>query len=207
MRFIGAGSRPGQPHVDHDLVFTVPNLLTVLRFMGVPLFIWLVLAQKEYGFAVLVLAIMGSTDWVDGYVARRFNQASKLGRVMDPIADRLALLSVAVTLVIAGVVQWWYLAALVIPDAVLLTMSLFYFHSHPDLPVSRIGKARTGLLLLGTPLLVLSKLDIPSAAACFVAAWIVLGLGLIGHWVAAYNYFWAIRRKGTMLTADDGGDS
>lgn len=207
MRFIGAGSRPGQPHVDHDLVFTVPNLLTVLRFMGVPLFIWLVLAEQEYGFAVLVLAIMGSTDWVDGYVARRFNQASKLGRVLDPIADRLALLSVAVTLVVAGVLQWWYLAALVIPDAVLLAMSLFYFHSHPDLPVSMIGKARTALLLLGTPLLVLSKLDIPYASAYFVVAWIVLGLGLIGHWVAAYNYFWAIRRKGKMLAADDGGDS
>lgn len=207
MRFIGAGSRPGQPHVDHDLVFTVPNLLTVLRFMGVPLFIWLVLAEQEYGFAVLVLAIMGSTDWVDGYVARRFNQASKLGRVLDPVADRLALLSVAVTLVVAGVLQWWYLAALVIPDAVLLAMSLFYFHSHPDLPVSMIGKARTALLLLGTPLLVLSKLDIPYARAYFVVAWIVLGLGLIGHWVAAYNYFWAIRRKGKMLAADDGGDS
>lgn len=207
MRFIGAGSRPGQPHVDHDLVFTVPNLLTVLRFMGVPLFIWLVLAEKEYGFAVLVLAIMGSTDWVDGYVARRFNQASKLGRVMDPIADRLALLSVAVTLVIAGVLQWWYLAALVIPDAVLLAMSLYYFHSHPDLPVSMIGKTRTALLLLGTPLLVLSKLDIPYAGVYFVVAWIVLGLGLIGHWVAAYNYFWAIRRKGEMLAPDDGEDS
>ena len=207
MRFIGAGSRPGQPHVDHDLVFTVPNLLTVLRFMGVPLFIWLVLAEKEYGFAVLVLAIMGSTDWVDGYVARRFNQASKLGRVMDPIADRLALLSVAVTLVVAGVLQWWYLAALVIPDAVLLAMSLYYFHSHPDLPVSMIGKTRTALLLLGTPLLVLSKLDIPYAGVYFVVAWIVLGLGLIGHWVAAYNYFWAIRRKGKMLAADDGEGS
>lgn len=206
MRFIGAGSRPGQPHVDRDLVFTVPNLLTVLRFMGVPLFIWLVLAQREYGIAVLVLAVMGSTDWVDGYIARRFNQASKLGRILDPVADRLALIAVAVTLVIAGVVDWWYLAALVLPDAVLLSMSLFYFHSHPDLPVSLIGKTRTGLLLLGTPLLLLSKLDIPSADAWFVAAWIVLGLGLVGHWVAAYDYFWAIRRKGKML-ADNGGGS
>ena len=116
-------------------------------------------------------------------------------------------IAVAVTLVIAGVVHWWYLAALVIPDAVLLAMSLFYFHGHPDLPVSLVGKARTGLLLLGTPLLVLSKLDLPSADAFFVAAWIVLGLGLLGHWVAAYNYFWAIRRKGKMLAADDGGGS
>lgn len=205
MRFIGAGSRPGRPQVDHDLVFTIPNALTVLRFMGVPLFIWLVLAQKQYGFAVLVLAVMAGTDWVDGYVARRFDQASKLGRVMDPIADRLALIAVAVTLVIAGVVHWVYLAALVVPDAVLLVLTLSYFHGHPDLPVSRIGKIRTGLLLVGTPLLVLSRLDVPSADALYVAAWTVLGLGLAGHWIAAYNYFWAILRKGRMQSHHDGG--
>lgn len=207
MRFIGAGSRPGRPPVDHDLVFTVPNLLTVLRFMGVPLFIWLVLAEKEYGFAVLVLAVMAGTDWVDGYVARRFDQASKLGRVMDPLADRLALIAVAVTLVIAGVVHWLYLAALVVPDAVLLVLTLFYFHGHPDLPVSRIGKIRTGLLLLGTPMLVLSRLDVPLAGVLYVAAWVVLGLGLAGHWIAAYNYFWAILRKGRMQSHHDGGTS
>lgn len=205
MRFIGAGARPGRPQIDHDRVFTVPNALTVLRFMGVPLFIWLVLAQKDYWFAVVVLVVMAGSDWIDGYVARRFDQASKLGRIMDPLADRLALIAVAVTLVIAGVVHWLYLAALVVPDAVLLVLTLFYFHGHPDLPVSRIGKVRTGLLLLGTPMLVLSRLDIPLAQPLYIAAWIVLGLGLAGHWIAAYNYFWAILRKGRMQTEYDGG--
>lgn len=204
MRFIGAGARPGRPQIDHDRVFTIPNVLTVLRFMGVPLFVWLVLAQKEYGIAVVVLVVMAATDWIDGYVARRFDQSSKLGRVLDPLADRLALIAVAVTLVIAGVVHWLYLAALLVPDAILLVLTLFYFHGHPDLPVSRIGKVRTGLLLLGTPLLVLSRLDIPLAGPLYVVAWIVLGLGLVGHWIAAYNYFWAILRKGRMLTQDGG---
>jgi cardiolipin synthase len=207
MKFIGAGSGPGRPQVDHDRVVTIPNLLTVVRFMGVPLFVWLVLAQKEYGAAVVVLAVMGSTDWIDGYVARRFDQASKLGRVLDPIADRLALIAVAVTLVIAGVVHWLYLAALVIPDAVLLVLTLSFFGGHPDLPVSVVGKVRTGLLLLGTPLLVLSRLDTPFSGELLVAAWIVLGLGLIGHWIAAYNYFWAILRKGRMQQDHDGGAS
>lgn len=207
MKFIGAGSRPGRPQVDHDRVFTIPNLLTVARFMGVPLFVWLVLAQKEYGAAVVVLAVMGCTDWIDGYVARRFDQASKLGRVLDPIADRLALIAVAVTLVIAGVVHWLYLAALVIPDAILLVLTLSFFGGHPDLPVSAVGKVRTGLLLLGTPLLVLSRLDTAFSGELLVAAWIVLGLGLIGHWIAAYNYFWAILRKGRMQQDHDGGAS
>jgi cardiolipin synthase len=141
MRLIGAGSHPDRPQVDHDLIFTVPNILTVLRFMGVPLFVWLVLSEQEYGFAVLVLVIMGSTDWVDGYIARRFDQTSKLGRILDPMADRAALLAVAFTLAIAGVVQWWYLAALLVPDAILAVASLIYFRSHPDLPVSIIGKS------------------------------------------------------------------
>ncbi|MFJ4209940.1 CDP-alcohol phosphatidyltransferase family protein [Paenarthrobacter sp. NPDC089675] len=206
MRLIGAGSRADRPQVDHDLIFTVPNVLTVLRFMGVPLFVWLVLSQREYGFAVLVLVIMGSTDWVDGYIARRFDQTSKLGRVLDPMADRAALIAVAVTLAIAGVVQWWYLAALVVPDAILAIASLIYFRSHPDLPVSIIGKIRTALLLVGTPLLVLSKLQVPLADVCFAAAWTFLTLGLVGHWIAAWNYFWAILRKGKELQSDGGGN-
>jgi cardiolipin synthase len=203
VRFIGAGARSDRPQIDHDRVFTVPNALTVLRFMGVPLFIWLVLAQKEYGVAVVVLAVMAGSDWIDGYVARRFDQATKLGRVMDPLADRLALIAVAVTLVIAGVVHWLYLVALLVPDAVLLALTLSFFRGHPDLPVSRIGKVRTGLLLLGTPLLVLSRLDSPFGGPLFLAAWIVLGLGLVGHWIAAYNYCWAILRKGRMQSHQD----
>lgn len=205
MKFIGAGARPGQVH--RDTVFTIPNLLTVVRFLGVPLFVWLVLGQKEYGYAALVLAIMGSTDWVDGYIARRFNQLSNLGRILDPMADRLSLIAVAVTLVVAGVLQWWYLTALLVPDAILLSVSLFYFRGHPDLPVSRIGKIRTALLLLGTPLLVLSKLPIPATEVYAVVAWILLGLGLVGHWIAGYNYFRAIIRKGKSLKDgdDDGG--
>ena len=121
MRLIGAGSRSGRPVVDHDRIFTIPNLLTVVRFLGVPLFVWLVLAKEEYGWGVVVLAVMGSTDWVDGYIARRFDQTSKLGRILDPVADRIALITVAITLVIANVAPWWLLAVLVIPDAVLTT--------------------------------------------------------------------------------------
>ena len=206
MKFIGAGARPGRPQVDHDRVVTIPNLLTVVRFMGVPLFIWLVLAQKEYWAGVVVLAVMAGTDWIDGYIARRFDQASKLGRVLDPIADRLALLAVAFTLVIAGVVPWLSLAALVIPDAVLLVLTLSLFHGHPDLPVSVVGKVRTGLLLLGTPLLLLSRLDTGMSATLLTAAWVVLGLGLVGHWIAAYNYFWAMLRKGREQQQHEGGN-
>jgi cardiolipin synthase len=70
-----------------------------------------------------------------------------------------------------------------------------------------VGKVRTGLLLLGTPMLVLSRLDTGFSHALFIGAWIVLGLGLVGHWIAAYNYVWAMLRKGRARTTSDGGTS
>jgi cardiolipin synthase len=206
VRLFDAGARPGRGQTETDAVLTLPNVITILRFLGVPLFMWLVLGPREYGWAVVVLAVMGSTDWVDGYVARRLGQTSTLGRVLDPAADRLALLAVALTLVLAGVVQWWYLAALLVPDVALGIASLFYFHSHPDLPVSKVGKVRTALLLVGTPLLVLSRLAVPGAAVYSVAAWALLVLGLLGHWVAAVNYFRAIVAKGRPVRKGRLGD-
>ncbi|MDQ0259758.1 CDP-alcohol phosphatidyltransferase family protein [Sinomonas atrocyanea] len=206
MRLFDAGAHPGRGQTETDAVLTLPNVITILRFLGVPLFMWLVLGPREYGWAVVVLAVMGSTDWVDGYVARRLGQTSTLGRVLDPAADRLALLAVALTLVLAGVVQWWYLAALLVPDVALGLASLFYFHSHPDLPVSKVGKVRTALLLVGTPLLVLSRLAVPGASVYSVAAWALLVLGLLGHWVAAVNYFRAIVAKGRPVRKGRLGD-
>ncbi len=195
MRLIGAGTRQGASPTDHEVVFTVPNALTVLRFLGVPLFMWLVLAREQYGYGVLVLAIMAGTDWVDGYVARRFDQMSKLGRVLDPIADRLALTAVALTLVIAGIAPWWLLAALVIPDAILLVLCIAFFRWHPDLPVSILGKVRMAALLLGTPLLLLAKAVGSAPNALQVVAWIFLLIGLVGHLIAAVSYLRAIVKK------------
>ncbi|WP_285726558.1 CDP-alcohol phosphatidyltransferase family protein [Psychromicrobium xiongbiense] len=195
MKLIGAGSRPGQPLVSHDRILTVPNMLTVIRFLGVPLFVWLVLAERQYGWGVVVLVVMGGTDWVDGYVARRFDQASRLGRVLDPLSDRIALIAVAITLVIAEVAPWWLLAVIVIPDAVLTATSLLFFRWHPDLPVSIIGKLRTAALLIGTPLLLLAKAISDAPNPLTYVAWTVIGLGVAGHLIAAYNYFWAIVRK------------
>jgi cardiolipin synthase len=206
MRLFNAGARPSGEHPETDAVLTLPNVITILRFLGVPLFMWLVLAQREYGWSVVVLAVMGSTDWVDGYVARRLGQVSTLGRVLDPAADRLALLAVALTLVLAGVVQWWYLAALLVPDLALGTASLFYFHSHPDLPVSKVGKVRTALLLVGTPLLVLAKLPVPGAVVYGTIAWMFLAAGLLGHWIAAVNYYRAIVAKGRPVRVSRLGD-
>ena len=72
-----------------DRVLTIPNALSFLRLLGVPLFLWLILGPEEDGWALLVLAISGFTDWADGQIARRMNQTTRLGQMLDPVADRL----------------------------------------------------------------------------------------------------------------------
>ncbi|MFI5084655.1 MAG: CDP-alcohol phosphatidyltransferase family protein [Actinomycetales bacterium] len=209
MRLIGAGTREGKQTV-HDAVLTVPNIITVVRFLGVPLFVWLLLGRQEYGWAVIVLILIGGTDWVDGYVARRFDQASKLGTIMDPVADRVALFVVAISLVVAGIAPWWLVAVLIVPDALLLAVALTVFNWRPNLPVSRIGKVRTALLLAGTPLLLLARVVSAEPNPLYVAAWVLLAAAIAGHLVAAVNYFRAIMaarrgRAGPIGAGDDDG--
>ena len=187
IRLIGAGTRPGRTLTVVDTFWTVPNLITVLRFLGVPLFVAFIV-REDYGPAFITLVVVGSTDWVDGYLARRLNQVSRVGQWLDPVADRLALIVVAVTFVVNGIAPAWLVLSIVIPDAILIVNALVLFHGSPDLPVSNVGKIRTALLLLGAPLLLLQR--VPG----FDYSWLsttgnaVLLLGCVGHLIAAVGY-------------------
>lgn len=86
-------------------IVTVPNLITLVRLVCVPVFVWLLSDDHDLAAAAL-LAVLGASDWVDGWIARRFDQGSNLGKVMDPVADRVLLLTAAVALVIDGAVPW-----------------------------------------------------------------------------------------------------
>lgn len=195
MRFMHRGVQPAEGLAEHDRILTVPNIFTAARFLITPLFVWLVLAQEQYAWGVAVLVVMGSTDWVDGYLARRLGQGSWLGRILDPLADRITLITVAVTIVIAGIAPWWLLGVLVLPDVILVVTSLLLFHWHPDLPVSLVGKLRTAALLVGTPLLLLARAISVEPNLLTWIAWVFISVGIVGHLVAAYQYFWAILGK------------
>ena len=78
-----------QTEVQTDRVLTVPNVLSALRLLGVPLFLWLILVPQADGWAILLLAVSGFTDWLDGYLARKWNQISRVGQLLDPVADRV----------------------------------------------------------------------------------------------------------------------
>ncbi|MGJ9401730.1 CDP-alcohol phosphatidyltransferase family protein [Arthrobacter sp. KK5.5] len=198
MRFIGAGQRDDVVYRELRTFWTVPNLITVGRFLLVPVFVWLV-AVQDFGWATVILVVLGATDWVDGYLARRLNQVSTVGKWLDPLADRLALITVAATFVIAGIAPAWLVYAIVVPDIVLIANAMLLFGGSPNLPVSNLGKIRTALLLVGTPLLLLDRVDGIAAPALGVVATAVLAVGCLLHVIAAIGYLIAARRKANAL--------
>lgn len=139
-------------------VLTVPNALSLLRLVGVPVFLWLLLRLHADGWAAIVLVVAGLTDYLDGQIARRFNAFSRLGQLLDPLADRLYILATLVGLVLRDGIPWWWALVLVGRDAVLGVTTLPYLHRHGygPLPVHFLGKAATFNLLVAFPLLLLA---------------------------------------------------
>jgi cardiolipin synthase len=140
-----------------DRVWTLPNALSVLRLLGVPLFLWLLLGPEADGWAVVVLMVSGFTDWLDGKLARWLHQSSKLGALLDPAADRLYIVCTLVALALRGIVPLWVVAVLLGRDLVLGAMLLLLRrYGYPPLQVHYLGKAATLLLLYAFPGLLLA---------------------------------------------------
>ena len=155
-----------------DRVWTVPNALSVLRLLGVPLFLWLLLGPHADGWAVVVLMVSGVTDWLDGKLARSLGQSSRLGALLDPAADRLYIVATLVAFVLRDVVPLWVVAVLVGRELVLgLALLLLRAHGYPPLQVHYLGKAATFLLLYAFPILLLAQGDGPVAAVAAPVAW------------------------------------
>jgi cardiolipin synthase (CMP-forming) len=149
-----------------DRIWTVPNALSVLRLLGVPLFLWLLLGPHADGWAVVVLALSGVTDWADGKIARWLDQGSRLGALLDPAADRLYIVSALIALALRNVVPLWLVAVLLGREAVLGIMLLVLRHyGYPPLQVHYLGKAATFLLLYAFPTLLLAASSEGTVAA------------------------------------------
>jgi cardiolipin synthase len=168
-----------------DRVLTIPNALSVLRLLGVPLFLWLILGPEHDGWAIVVLMVAGFTDWADGQIARRMNQTSELGQLLDPVADRLYILATVFGLAMRDIIPWWLAIALPLRDLLLtLTLPILKRRGYTALPVHFLGKAATFNLLYAFPLLLLGDGDstLNLLARVFGWAFVVWGLGL---------YYWA----------------
>jgi cardiolipin synthase (CMP-forming) len=145
-----------EPEQASDRVLTVPNALSFLRLLGVPLFLWLALGPKADGWAIVVLGVGSFTDWLDGKLARLLHQTSRLGQLLDPAADRLYIFATVLALSLRHIMPWWLAIVLVARDVVLAGfLPVLRRHGYGPLPVHYLGKAATFNLLYALPLLLL----------------------------------------------------
>jgi cardiolipin synthase (CMP-forming) len=172
-----------------DRVWTVPNVLSMLRLLGVPLFLWLLLGPEADGWAIVLLALAGISDWADGKIARALDQRSQLGTLLDPAADRLYIVATLVALALREVVPLWLVALLVGREVVLAGVLLVLRrHGYPALQVHYLGKAATFILLYAFPLLLLAHGDNPVSEVAAPLAWALTAWGTVLYLVAGALY-------------------
>ena len=178
-----------------DRILTIPNILSFVRLLGVPLFLWLVLGPQADGWALVVLMVSGVTDYLDGKLARSLNQSTRLGQVLDPVADRLYILAVVVGLAMRDIIPVWLAVLLPLRDVFLWCLVPFLrTRGYSALPVHFLGKAATANLLYAFPLLLLGDGQgvVPTLADVFGWAFAIWGTGL--YWWGGVLYAWQVRK-------------
>ncbi|HEX3751200.1 MAG TPA: CDP-alcohol phosphatidyltransferase family protein [Streptosporangiaceae bacterium] len=171
-------------------MLTIPNGLSVLRLIGVPVFLWLVLGPHQDAWAVALLIASAATDWLDGKIARAFNQQSKLGEALDPAADRLYIAATLVALAIRNIIPWWLVALLAVRELIvagalgLLKRKLGF----GTLQVSFVGKTATLCLLYAFPLLLLGTYAGNLGEITRILGWAFAVWGTALYWWAAALY-------------------
>ena len=181
---------------------TVPNALSVVRLAGVPLFLWLLLGPRADGWALIVLVASGITDWLDGRLARALDQYSRLGELLDPLADRLYTVATLLAFLIRGIVPWWVLALIIGRDLVVaLALPLLRRKGYLAFPVLYIGKAATLNLLYAFPLLLLAQMDWPGAWIAQPVAYAFTAWGIALHlWSGALYLIQLVRSPVAAIT-------
>lgn len=170
-------------------VLTVPNVISFLRICSIP-YLAVLIAQHKMWSALIVLAIAALSDCIDGYIARTFNQVSKLGQILDPIADRLLIVCSTLALAFAKIIPWWALALVVLRDAIMaILIVILAQYDYGPLPVNFMGKTGTALLMVTIVLFMIvfaiaaEPMLILYAAAIACAIW-----GITLYWFAGILY-------------------
>lgn len=181
--------------VQSDRVLTLPNILSALRLLGVPVFLWLILVPEADGWAIVLLVVSGFTDWLDGYLARRWNQITRVGQLLDPIADRLYILATLIGLLLRGIVPWWFVVILLSRDVVMAgVLWVLKRRDVVGLPVHFLGKAATFNLLYAFPLLLIGDGATWWAEPAKIFGWAFAVWGTALYWWAAVLYIGQARR-------------
>jgi cardiolipin synthase len=169
---------------------TIPNALTALRGLGVPLFIWLALDKQADGWAVFVLAIGGITDYLDGKLARMWHQTSRFGELADPAIDRVYILATLIVLYLRDALPLWVIVVLLGRDLILALVTIALTRKGlPPLQVTYIGKAATFNLLYAFPLLLLALNDSAAGTVAFIFGWAFAIWGVALYTFTGVSYF------------------
>ena len=171
-------------------MLTIPNALTFLRFLGIPLFLYLALSLESDGWAIAVLAIGGATDYFDGKLARAWGQTSRFGEIADPTIDRLYILAVLIALYLREAIPLWLIALLLGRDLILGILSLWLAATkQPLIEVTYLGKAATFNLLYAFPFLLLALADSWLGNIAFVLGWAFAIWGISLYFYTGIQYF------------------
>jgi CDP-diacylglycerol--glycerol-3-phosphate 3-phosphatidyltransferase len=177
-----------------DRVLTVPNVLSAIRLLLIPVFVYVLLVEHANAWAVGILMFSGISDWADGKIARMLNQSSRLGVLLDPAVDRLYMVAVPITMAAGGLLPWWFVITLLVRDGLLAcTLPSLRSRGLSALPVTYLGKAATFALMSGFPLVLLGQWHALWSRVIGACGWGFLIWGL-------YMYLWAFVLYGVQMT-------
>ena len=169
--------------------WTVPNLISLLRLLCIPLFVWVLFGKDDRWAAALLLGALGATDWIDGWIARRWNQVSELGKILDPTADRLMLLVGVLAIMIDGSVAIWIGVLALVREALVAIVALVLGAlGARKIDVTWWGKTGTFLLMFAFPFFLAGTSDIGIASTFNVLGWLCIIPGLPIHYYSAFGY-------------------
>jgi len=174
-------------------ILTVPNVVSAIRIALVPVFLWLMFGPNHYAAAGWLLGAIAATDWVDGFLARRLDQVSELGKLLDPIADRFAVASGVLAGWITGTIPWWFALALIVREStVSLAAMILAARTGEKIAVRRLGKAATFGVYVAVPNFIIE------AGTGYVfhywVSWVFGVPGLILYYAVLFQYFGDVRR-------------
>jgi cardiolipin synthase len=170
-------------------VLTVPNLISFVRIALIPVFVAMIVDEDTTAAGIIVFSVVVATDWVDGTIARRTGQVSHLGKVLDPVADRLAIAAGLIALVVRGLFPWWAAGAILVRDVLVLAVgALAVSRRRVRIDVRWIGKIATFSLMAAIPWISWGNLDLPLSEAATVAGWIAFSVGIVEYYLAAVAY-------------------
>lgn len=179
----GSGTGPGL----FDNLWTIPNLFTLARLCCLPLFLWMLFGKDNRAGAAWLLAALGSTDWIDGYIARRFNQVSEFGKIFDPTVDRLFFFVATIAIIVDDSIPVWFAVAVLLRELVVgATMAIAtLFFSMERFDVTWLGKLATFLLMGAVPSFLISNAGVWESDFFGVLAWSLGIPGLVlSYWTA-----------------------